>query len=450
MEMRNYTFSSRQLQLCAMVGFDYATQSIAQYQNIDIDSVRQKFLEKFLYYYCAFEKNETKYKVPATRGRGFYLVKRESKKYGFLYYVRYIDQGKTIPSMWCTHTNSMEEAEDFAYKNRDRIVRKYKARREENKNNTELFKIFETYYEKDSEYLLLDEKRNNPLGDKQRRLYFSHVNNVFLPFLIKNNIRFIKDIKPHTIINYQNEQLKKGNTPQTINGYISGLKRIFGYFADTGRIDVNPLSNVSNIKTSSKNRKIRGCHELTKLRGVFKTDWEDEISRLLLLMIYSTGLRNSEIARVRMKDIMTIEDVRFIKVEKSKTLAGKRIVPLHDLVYGEMKKYAEAKKLTDNDYIFSSLMNDNKTSAANIALGQKIGVTEAELDEQYITFYSGRHFYKTLMNAEKLGEDIEEIFIGHSVSSDVKKSYNHTDKRGKECMLAAARKSLDILDVNLF
>ncbi|MDR1218806.1 MAG: hypothetical protein LBK73_04265 [Treponema sp.] len=50
------------------------------------------------------------------------LAKRPNKKCGFLYYVRYVDNGKLVPSKWNTHTNILHDAEEFARANRARTA----------------------------------------------------------------------------------------------------------------------------------------------------------------------------------------------------------------------------------------------------------------------------------------------------------------------------------------
>jgi integrase len=74
----------------------------------------------------------------------------------------------------------------------------------------------------------------------------------------------------------------------------------------------------------------------------------------------------------------------------------------------------------------------------------------AELRAERITFYSGRHFWKTLMNAEGLGEDIEEVFMGHKVSGDAAKRYNHRDKQGRALPARKAKKVFAIPDRRVF
>jgi hypothetical protein len=85
-----------------------------------------------------------------------------------------------------------------------------------------------------------------------------------------------------------------------------------------------------------------------------------------------------------------------------------------------------------------------------VTLGQRLGVGEEELAARHITFYSGRHFWKTLMNCGGLGEEAEGFFMGHKASGDVAKRYNHRDRQGKDLMARKAGKAFAILDKHLF
>ena len=203
----------------------------------------------------------------------------------------------------------------------------------------------------------------------------------------------------------------------------------------------------------AKNISVRGCHNIDIMGRVFTEPWDDLFSYLLCLLIYTAGLRNCEIARIRVSDLIEIEGVRFINVSKSKTENGKRLVPLHDFVYQKIKASIKETGKTAESYIFSKNGGPNQSTVykkANILLGGKLGLSENDLREQKISFYSGRHFWKTLMNSEGLGEDIEEFFMGHKTSGDVAKNYNHKDKHGKAKLLEKAMEVFAILDRKLF
>jgi integrase len=82
-------------------------------------------------------------------------------------------------------------------------------------------------------------------------------------------------------------------------------------------------------------------------------------------------------------------------------------------------------------------------------MGKLLEQTPEQLAEQNITFYSGRHYWKTLMSSAELG-DVEEYFMGHKVSTDVAAIYNHRDKQGQKRILAKAKEALAVLDRQLF
>jgi integrase len=169
-------------------------------------------------------------------------------------------------------------------------------------------------------------------------------------------------------------------------------------------------------------------------------------------------MRNSEIEKIQVNDLIKFDSIHFIDVKESKSKNGIRLVPLHDFVYGKIKGYIRTTGKKKADYIFSDHGGPNQSTAyknANILLGKKLKLSkneseiEKELERQHISFYSGRHFWKTLMNSEGLGDDIEEFFMGHKVSGDVSKNYNHKDKQGKDKLLEKAKEVFAILDKKL-
>jgi hypothetical protein len=86
---------------------------------------------------------------------------------------------------------------------------------------------------------------------------------------------------------------------------------------------------------------------------------------------------------------------------------------------------------------------------AYLELAEYTGYSKEQLEKENIKFYSGRHFWKTLMDNENLG-DIEEYFMGHKVSGDVAKRYNHKDKQGKKKLLERSKRVFHILDKHVF
>ena len=314
-----------------------------------------------------------------------------------------------------------------------------------------LFFVLRSYYTKDSPWLVIDSARGRKISETSRQILHGFIVNCFIPFLEKRNIRDFSEIKPVLIGSFQNYLLmEKGLRPQSINRQISGIKAIFSHLFMTGVLEHNIMKDI--IPLRSMNIKIRGCYSLEDLAGIFKERWEDKKSYLLCSLIYSAGLRNSEIQNLKVQDIVTRGDIDFLNITKSKTTSGIRMVPLHPKIREALEEWINEKNLSGEDWLFMKNSRQRIFKAAkkaNIFMGCILGKSPKELDKDNISFYSGRHFYKTMLNLHKLG-DIEELFMGHRVSQNVSERYNHKNKRGENELLKEAKKTIEIIDKTLF
>jgi integrase len=421
-------------------------------QSDYIDQLKNTYEKEFPEALSKLRKFAAQFPEPKPK-KGFNLTKVPNKKHGFLYYVRYIEKGKLVPSRWNTHTNNLELAENFARENRERILAAYYQRKQPEQ---ELYSVLDMYYQNNSPYIKKEELRGHTFGKKSLSVYRNFIKKTVIPFFKDHGVKGFENVNAPIIVKLQDYLLEKQNKPQTVNSYIGCLRAIFEHLFMRGIIADNIFAKITPIKTTEENYTIRGCHEINSIHGVFNKKWEDKTSYLLCLVIYSTGMRNSEIERVRFCDIMKIEDCRFIHVKNSKTKNGLRLVPLHDFVYHKLAAYISETGKQADDFLFlfskkgSASHNQTTTyNKANADMGKVMGITEDDLKKQHITYYSGRHFWKTLMNSEDLG-DVEEYFMGHKVSNDVAKRYNHRDKQGKEKLLEKTREVFKILDTKLF
>jgi integrase len=310
---------------------------------------------------------EDKYKS-RKKHKGYNLVKVPNKKHGFLYYVRYSENGKLIPSRWNTHTTVREDAEQFAEANRTRLIESYQAR---DKVST-LYTILENYYQENSPYLAIDRKRNRILNNKTRSVYRNFIKKVFIPYLRVKQIHTLQEVTPPVIAGLQNILLQKGKKPQTINRYMGSVSSVFTHLVMTGVVRENIFARVKPIRSRKKDSRLRGCYDIDILNGVFKTPWEDRLSYLLCLVIYSTGLRNSEIERLRVKDITKIGRYHFLNIRESKSENGIRIVPLHPFVRAQLAGYIGETGKTAGEYLFAVNGGHNQSTLyrkANLDMG---------------------------------------------------------------------------------
>jgi len=409
-------------------------------QPEDINSMKILIAGKYPNILMALHIIDNEYTQPKRR-KGFSLYKVESKKHGFLWYTRYSHNGKMLPSKWNTHTNDPEKAAEFARENKARLVEGYLQRKDRR-----MYSMLLSFYEKKPEP---DDIYSIRISERARRDYQSIITNKFIPFLKSEKISCFEQLTATSLNKFQDHLLADKIKPQTVNNNVNAVKKVLASLTRKGIIQDNPGTKIKGIPVKHEDKEARGCYELNKLIGVFNKRWKDDTSMLLCMLIYTTGMRNIEIQRMKFEDIDNIDGCYFIHIKKSKTPSGIRMVPLHNLVYRKLKAWAAKNKKTPQTLLFDS-RNAYVFSNAASCLREQLGVSEEEAEAENITFYSGRHFWKTLMSAEGLGEDIEEIFMGHKVSHNVTKLYNHRDKQGKDMMLKKAQQVFSILDRCIF
>jgi integrase len=412
---------------------------VKKYQQEDINSMKVLLAGQYPNTIIALNMIDREYSLPKRR-KGFSLVKVESKKHGYLLYVRFSHNGKTLPTKWNTHTKDPEEAEKFARENKARLVENYLQKKDQR-----IYAMLESFYEKKHE----DDIYSIRISERARRDYQSIIAKKFIPFLKIEKITCFEQLTAISLHKFQDHLLANKIKPQTVNNNVNAVRKVLASLTRKGIIQDNPGTKIKSIPVKHDDKEARGCYELNKLSGVFNKKWKDDTSMLLCLLIYTTGMRNIEIERMKFEDIDNIDGCFFIHIKKSKTPSGIRMVPLHDFVYRKLKTWAVKNKKTPQSILFD-FRNAYVFSNAASCLREQLGVSEEEAEAENITFYSGRHFWKTLMSAEGLGEYIEEVFMGHKVSHNVAKLYNHRDKQGKEMMVKKAQQVFSILDRCIF
>jgi len=403
---------------------------IQQEQKGDINSLRLFLKANFPDTVKALCQIDTEYLRPKRR-KGYNLIVRESKKYGRRLYARLTHNGEKLPTKFNTFTDNEKEAELYIQKNKERLIEEYYSRK-----NGKLYKSLENFY---------NEQKNIP--EYRRKEIDNLLKKKFIPYLKNEKIRDFGKITKNTMLKFQDKLSKSGIRPQTVNNNMKAIKKVLDIFTRQCLMGQNPCELVKGLKVKDENRVPRGCYELDKIKDVFCRKWKDELSYLLCLLIYTTGMRNSEIKRIKTSDIQIVNGCHFIKIEKSKTANGIRLIPLHKTVYEKIRLYGIKNNMGEKP-LFD--VNNKKFTRANNELARRLKVSDEELLRENITFYSGRHYWKTLMSAEGLGEDIEEVWMGHKVSGIVSRLYNHRDKWGKNRMLKKTKQMFSILDRCIF
>ena len=146
---------------------------------------------------------------------------------------------------------------------------------------------------------------------------------------------------------------KEKKSVSTVNLSLSALRSFYRYLLITGRIEKNPMQSVRG----PKKRKVlpsfvkEDAMDLALDQIEYSDDFSGDRDRLILSMLYSTGMRRAEILGLEDKDIRLSEQTIKVTGKRNK----QRLIPISRELCDEIRSYQERR---DNE--FSGREHGNK------------------------------------------------------------------------------------------
>ena len=132
---------------------------------------------------------------------------------------------------------------------------------------------------------------------------------LFNKFLKENRIINITSIDYGTIRKYLGHLHDNKYEASSISRKISALRTFFKYSLKEKEIKKNPMTLISNPKKEKKLPKYLNYEEMEKLLNSIDTSQLEGIrDRLIIELLYSTGIRVSELVNIKIKDIKIKEN----------------------------------------------------------------------------------------------------------------------------------------------
>jgi integrase/recombinase XerC len=153
------------------------------------------------------------------------------------------------------------------------------------------------------------------------------------------------------------ELMEKGLTPRSVNRKLSCLKTYFRFLQKSGAIRNSPMSKVLAPRTGKRLPAVVKEQSLSLLfdQVDFGTGFSGARDRLILELLYCTGMRRSELAGLRLADL----DMAAARVRVFGKGAKERLIPvarhLVELIQSYLVLRKEAFPLTSQDVL---LLND--------------------------------------------------------------------------------------------
>lgn len=131
------------------------------------------------------------------------------------------------------------------------------------------------------------------------------------------------------------EYLNKKVGPKTINRHIVSIKNYFKYLERNDLIKNNPMSDITGLKTPKKMPRVLSVEEVDKLLDIELKDAYDYRNKAMLELMYSSGLRVSELLNLTINNIDF--DMNLVRIfgKGSK----ERIVPISEVATKYLFEY---------------------------------------------------------------------------------------------------------------
>lgn len=177
-----------------------------------------------------------------------------------------------------------------------------------------------------------------------------YINYVFIEKKLSNNTKnayrsdleeFNKYFNNRSIASITTNDIKKyitslsNNKDRSINRKLVSIRTFFNYFLRENIIKENPCDKLDNIKLEKKLPKVLSYEDILKLLDVEIKKSSDYRNKVMLELLYSTGLRVSELVSLNINDIDLSENLVKCIGKGNK----ERIIPLGDTITKLLEEY---------------------------------------------------------------------------------------------------------------
>ena len=273
-------------------------------------------------------------------------------------------------------------------------------------------KIIDSYLDKYREYL----KYELNYSDYTIKNYCLHITK-FFEYLDSNKISY-NNLTKDGIIDYLKYLDSQKYANRTISIILSSLRSFYDFLMESKVIETNIFNSVSNPKLE---KKLPNFLSYEQIRAILDSIPNDDIlnirNKLIIELLYATGIRVSELVNLKVSDIIFSErKIRIFGKGKKE-----RIVYYGDYASIAIDNYLNTRN-SNNEYLILN-KDGNKISVRGIEkIIDKMAITASV--NCNVTPHTFRHTFATHLLNE--GADIKSVqeLLGHS-SLNTTEVYTH-------------------------
>lgn len=232
----------------------------------------------------------------------------------------------------------------------------------------------------------------------------------FMEFTSINLDEDFKEVESSLIRAWMVDMIELGYASSSVNRKVSSLKTFFRWLLKEGCIEFNPAKSISGPKKEKRLPSFvqEKDLEVEKVEMLFTDDFSGLRDRLMIEMLYQTGIRSSELVGLQDSNISDTS----IRV---KGKGGKdRVIPVSSELYQLVLQYKELRRELSFDHGLLFVLDSGKKlypkfvyRKINSYLGK---ATELEKKSPHVL----RHTFATHMLNSGAGLEVLKELLGHA------------------------------------
>ncbi|EAR00648.1 tyrosine-type recombinase/integrase [Maribacter sp. HTCC2170] len=266
----------------------------------------------------------------------------------------------------------------------------------------------------------------------------------FIDFCDKElKLESINNVEYNIIRNWIVTLVNTGISNRSVNRKIASLKAYYKFLQRVGSININPLAKHKALKTSKKIEVPFSEEEMQRilLQLPFEDDFEGSRDKLIIELLYTTGIRRSELINLRTNSVDLNQRSMKVLGKRNKERIVPLLLPTIDLFEAYFRYRKELENITHDEYIFLTISGNKiyETLVYRIIKGYFSKVSSKVKRSPHIL----RHTFAThLLNK---GADLNSVkeLLGHSSLAstqvythnsiaELKKVHSSAHPRGKK------------------
>ena len=234
-------------------------------------------------------------------------------------------------------------------------------------------------------------------------------------FLTFCNTKSLQDINNEDVISYNNDFILKNKLSSSYQIQIVNALKLFFKIVKQTSIEIDKIHRPKREKI------LPNVLSKEEVKAILETP-KNIKHKAMLSMIYSCGLRRSELLNLRPSDIDSKRNIVFIKQSKGKK---DRITPLSPKILELLRSYY--KECSPQTYLFEGREKNTPYSARSLEEVLKKSIKLATINKP-VTLHWLRHSYAT--HLLESGTDLRYIqeLLGHN-SSKTTEIYTHVSTK---------------------